>query len=72
MLEDARIANAAKVSRKIREAFVQIPNWNRSDSELRELRQKVTFAIVAECDDLERVTALVNDLFRILEKADRI
>ena len=72
MLEDAKIGNAEAVSRKIRESFVQIPNWNRSDSQLRELRQKVTFAVFAECDDLERVTALVNDLFRILEKADRI
>jgi len=71
MLEDAKIGNAEAVSRKIREAFVQIPNWNRSDSQLRELRQKVTFAVLAESDDLERVTALVNDLFRILEKSDR-
>ena len=72
MLEDAKIGNTEAVSRKIRQAFVETPNWNRSDSELRELRQKVTFAVFAECDDLERVTALVNDLFRILEKADRI
>ena len=33
---------------------------------------KVLFAVLAECDDLDQVTALVNDLFRILEKADRI
>ncbi len=72
MLEDAKIGNAEAVSRRIREAFVETPNWKRSDSQLRELRKKVTFAIFAECDDLDEVTTLVNDLFRVLEKADRI
>ncbi len=72
MLEDAKIGNAETVSRKIREAFVETPNWKRSDNQLRELRKKVTFSIFAECDDLDAVTTLVNDLFRILEKADRI
>ena len=72
MLEDAKIGNAEAVSRMIREAFVETPHWKRSDSQLRELRQKVTFAIFAECDDLDEVTTLVNDLFRVLEKADRI
>jgi type I restriction enzyme, R subunit len=32
----------------------------------------VTFAIFAETDDLERVTALVEELFTLLDKADRI
>jgi len=72
MLEDKGIGNAEAVSRRIREAFVDSPNWKRSDSALRELRQKVTFAVFAECDDPDRVTALVNDLFRILEKVDRM
>ena len=72
MLEDAKIGNAEAVSRKIREAFVETPNWKRSDNQLRELRKKVTFSIFAECDDLDAVTTLVNDLFRVLEKADRI
>jgi len=71
MLEDAKIGNAEAVSRMIREAFVETPNWKRSDSQLRELRKKVTFSIFAECDDLDAVTPLVNDLFRVLEKADR-
>jgi type I restriction enzyme, R subunit len=72
MLEDAKIGNAEAVSRRIREAFVETPNWKCSDSQIRELRKKVTFAIFAECDDLDEVTTLVNDLFRLLEKADRI
>ena len=48
------------------------PNWQKSDNALRELRKQVTFAIVAECDALEQVTPIVNALFTLLEKADRI
>lgn len=71
-LLDAKIENAEAVSRKIRQAFADHPNWKRSESALRELRKKVTFAIFAETDDLDRVTAMVNELFTLLEKADRM
>lgn len=71
-LLDAKIQNAEVVSRKIRHAFTEFPNWKRSENELRELRKKVTFAIYAETEDLDRVTALVDELFTLLEKADRI
>ena len=71
-LLDAKIQNAEVVSRKIRYAFTEFPNWKRSENALRELRKKVTFAIFAETDDLDRVTALVDALFTLLEKADRI
>jgi type I restriction enzyme R subunit len=71
-LLDAKIQNAEAVSRKIREAFSEFPNWQRSDNALRELRNKVTFAIFAETDKLEQVTAMVDELFTLLEKAARI
>ena len=71
-LLDAKIQKAEDVSRKIKEAFVKFPNWKKSENALRELRQKVTFAIFAESDDLDQVTTLVDDLFTLLEKADRI
>ncbi|KAB2842868.1 MAG: HsdR family type I site-specific deoxyribonuclease [Burkholderiales bacterium] len=71
-LLDAKIQNAEAVSRKIRHAFTEFPNWKRSENALRELRKKVTFAIFAETDDLNRVTAMVDGLFTLLEKADRI
>jgi type I restriction enzyme R subunit len=38
---------------------------------LRELRKKVTFAIFAECDQLEQVTPLVEGLFALLLKIDK-
>ena len=71
-LLDAKIENAEAVSTKIKEAFVEFPNWQKSENSLRELRKKVTFAIFAECDDLDQVTALVDELFTLLEKANRI
>ena len=71
-LLDAKIENAEEVSRNIRQAFSDFPNWNRSEGELRELRNKVTFAIYGETDDLDRVTAMVDELFTLLEKAGRI
>ena len=60
------------MSRKIKAAFVEFPNWKQSENSLRELRKQVTFAIFAETEDLDRVTALVEDLFMLLDKADRI
>jgi len=71
-LLDAQVNNAEMVSRKIKEAFVTLPHWKQSEKDLRELRNKVTFAIYAQEEDLEKVTRLVDDLFTLLEKADRI
>ena len=71
-LLDEKIEHAEEVSRHIRVAFVEFPNWKKSDREMRELRKKVTFAIYAQSDDLDRVTGIVDNLFRLLEKANRI
>ena len=71
-LLDAKISNPEDVSRKIKQAFIEFPNWQRSENALRELRKKVTFAIFAETEELEQVTALVDGLFTLLEKAGRI
>ncbi len=72
MLLDAGIESAEEVSRKIKQAFIEFPNWKRSENSLRELRKKVTFAILANSDDLDQVTSLVDELFTLLEKAERI
>ncbi len=47
------------------------PGWKESDAELRELRKSVTFAVFSEEEDLEKVTATVESLFSLLEKAGR-
>ena len=71
-LLDAKISNPEMVSARIRDAFLEFPNWKKSEKSLRELRRKVTFAIFAESDDLDHVTSLVDELFTLLEKAERI
>ena len=71
-LLDAEINNAEEVSRNIKHAFGEFPNWKKSENSLRELRKKVTFAILANSDDVDQVTALVDQLFTLLEKANRI
>ena len=70
-LLDAKINNAEQVSRQIKQAFVDHQNWSKSENLLRELRTKVTFKIYAESDDLEQVTALVDKLFTLLDRANR-
>ncbi|WPL18378.1 Type-1 restriction enzyme R protein [Thiorhodovibrio winogradskyi] len=71
-LLDAGIGNPEAVSRKIRLAFGEFSNWKRSENALRELRKQVTFALLAETEDLDRVTTLVDELFTLLDKAQRI
>jgi len=71
MLLVAKVQNPEAVSKKIKAAFVEFPNWTKSDNELRELRKKVTFAILAQCDLLEQATPVVDELFTILMKANK-
>lgn len=67
-LNDETVKNADAVGKKARAAFVEFPNWRRSQNELRHLRQKVTFAIFAEEDDLAKVSALVDSIFSVLQR----
>lgn len=67
-LNDQGVKNADAVCKNVREAFVQFPNWRRSQNELRQLRQKVTFAIYAEEDDLDKVSVLVDSIFSVLQR----
>jgi type I restriction enzyme R subunit len=71
-LLDAKVGNAEDVSRKIKTAFIEYPDWKRSEAALRELRKTVTFAVYGELDDLDAVTRIVDELFTLLEKANRI
>ena len=67
-LLDAKVTNAEEVSRNIRKAFLEYPNWTSSEAELRELRKKTTFVLAAEFDDLNQITVVVDELFTLLEK----
>jgi len=71
-LLDGGIEEAESVSERIKSAFLEHPNWQKSESALRDLRQKVTFAIFAQTDDIKRVASLVDELFILLDKASSI
>ncbi len=68
-LTDVGIAHPDLVSKNIAAAFARNPNWQRSDNALRELRKRVTFAIYAEEDDMNKVSATVEELFNLLNRA---
>ena len=70
-LEEAGIQHADNVSEKIAAAFMDLPNWQRSEAEYREVRKRATFALLAEEDELEKVTAVVENLFMSLTKDTR-
>ena len=67
-LEESGINNPTLVSQNIKQAFVNYPNWQTSESELRELRKEVTFSICAEIDVLDRVSNIVEKLFTMLKQ----
>jgi len=71
-LLDAGIDDSEEVSRRIKTAFVEHPNWKQSEGAMRELRKKVTFAIIAKADDVDQVAVLVDQLFSLLDRAGRI
>jgi type I restriction enzyme R subunit len=70
-LTDDGIPNPEQVSKKVAAAFVKFPNWRRSEAELREARNLVTFAVYAEEDDEAKVAATVEALFALLQKSFR-
>lgn len=71
-LETEGIKNADATSRKVAESFTKFPNWRTSEGELRELRKQVTFALLREEDDVEKVTAIVEGLFTLLRKGFKL
>ncbi len=70
-LLDNQIPEAEDLSRKIKQAFVEFPNWRISEGSLREVRNKVTLLVLSQTDNLNQVTGLVDELFTLLEKASR-
>lgn len=70
-LTDDGIPNPEAASRKVAAAFAKFPNWQRSEAELREVRNQVTFAVLSEEDDINKVTATVEALFNLLHMSIR-
>lgn len=70
-LTDEGIPNPEIASRKVAAAFANFPNWQRSEADLREARKEATFAILAEEDDVTKVTATVEALISLLQRSYR-
>jgi type I restriction enzyme R subunit len=68
-LAGAGVNNPESVSEQIKRAFIEHPNWRTSEAELREARKEVTFAVLAEMDELDEVTTVVDKLFKLLSQA---
>ena len=65
-LLDKHIKNTEEVTKQIKQEFVNHPNWKTSEKELRELRQSIYFALLAEEDDIDKAANLVDELFNHL------
>ncbi len=63
---DRKINNSEEITRQIKGEFANHPNWKTSEKELRELRQAVYFALLAEEDDIDKVANLIDELFNHL------
>jgi type I restriction enzyme R subunit len=68
-LRHSGIANPEPASNRIKAAIVEHPNWMTSEKDMREVRQKITFALYAQEDDMDKVTATVDHLLTLLMKA---
>ncbi|QOJ27641.1 MAG: HsdR family type I site-specific deoxyribonuclease [Ignavibacteriales bacterium] len=68
MLVEKEINNPEAITGQIKEQFINHPNWKTSEKELRELRRSVYFALLAEEDDFDKATNLVEEFFNLLFK----
>ena len=57
------------VAQRVRAAFESHPNWKTSEAAQREARKQATFAVFSEVDDVSIVTALVDELFNLLQRS---
>ncbi|MGI8582309.1 MAG: type I restriction endonuclease subunit R [Chitinophagaceae bacterium] len=74
LLLDKKFNNAEVIARSIKEAFGKYPYWKESETDLRELRQQVMFAIMkndATADD-DTIVQFVETFFSYLFKAFNI
>ena len=65
-LKEAAIPNPETITEPLKKAFTDYPHWKDSEEDLRQLRQAVTFAIFSIENNLETVTHLVDQIFKIL------
>lgn len=66
--EGAGIVDPEETSKKVTSAFGEHPNWRKSESQQRELRQAITLALYAAAKDPDEdeIAAQVEELLNIL------
>lgn len=67
-LNNNDLPDADDAGRDIKNIFKEFPDWNRSEKSMREARKKATFRIFKSIDDLDIVTHIVDELFRLLRR----
>lgn len=72
VLLERGIPEPEDVSKRIKAAFVDCPNWSSHEKDLREVRQKMTFALYAQDDNIDRVAGTVDHLLTLLMKAKKV
>ena len=65
-LNEFELSDADDAGRDLKNIFKEFPDWNKSEKSMREARKKATFRIFRSVDDLDKVTQIVDELFRIL------
>lgn len=68
-LEEEQVPNAASVAEAIGQVMAEHPGWQRSEAEMRGVRQAMTFALLKEQDDVEKVAATVESLVELLGRS---
>ncbi|MDR0604106.1 MAG: HsdR family type I site-specific deoxyribonuclease [Bacteroidales bacterium] len=72
MLSDKEINKSEETTQQIKIEFANYPNWKTSEKELRGLKRQIYFAILANEDDLDKATNIVDEIFIHLFKAYNI
>ena len=65
-LRECGLSDADQAGKNIKEILKEYPDWAHSDKSMREARQKTTFRICRSIDNLDKVSEIVDNLFRLL------
>jgi len=65
-LEQAGFENSIESGREIKGILEEFPDWRASEKALREARNKITITIYKTIDDLDKIIALVDQIFSVL------
>ena len=67
-LKEGGLSDAEQAGKDIKEILKEYPDWADSDKSMREARQKTTFRVCRSIDNLDKVSEIVDNLFRLIGK----